>query len=367
MTDVGRLLSALSDVMTVLVVYLIGSRLYNRIVGLLGAAFMSVTVLHIQQSHFFTMDTFITFFTLLAFYFAVMISMDRREWPSLKKFYANPLFIPSILFGLSLGMAVASKLNAYLMAAMLPAAILVRLARFPANERIRRGLEALVFLSLAAFISLLAFRIFQPYAFLGPGFFGLRISPAWWDSMKSAISQLSLDVDFPPALQWARRSIAFSGQNLIVWGLGLPLGILAFSGFFWISWKILKSIGRNDEWQQHALIWLWTAVYFGYQSLAINPTMRYQMPVYPTLVIMAAWVVVQFWEIARKNINPPTNFISRNGKTISWLLGASVLIATVAWAFAFTRIYDRPITHVEASRWILDNVPGAVNSKNPDG
>ena len=35
------------------------------------------------------------------------------------------------------------------------------------------------------------------------------------------------------------------------------------------------------------LVWLWTAFYFTWQSLAWNPTMRYQLPIYPTLVHMA--------------------------------------------------------------------------------
>ena len=43
------------------------------------------------------------------------------------------------------------------------------------------------------------------------------------------------------------------------------------------------------------------------------------------------------------------------------VIGAAVLLATYAWAFAFTRIYDRAITRVEASRWIYQNIPGPVN------
>ena len=39
-----------------------------------------------------------------------------------------------------------------------------------------------------------------------------------------------------------------------------------------------------------------------------------------------------------------------------WCLGGSYL-----YAFAFTRIYTRPITRVAASQWILANIPGPLN------
>src|SRR4030043_1339645 len=79
MTIVGRVFSALVDLLSVVLVYAIGSRVFSKRVGLLAAAFSAFTVLNIQQSHFFTMDTFSNFFTLLAVYFAVRVSLVKRE------------------------------------------------------------------------------------------------------------------------------------------------------------------------------------------------------------------------------------------------------------------------------------------------
>ena len=45
MTIVGRVLSALVDLFSVVLVYAIGSRLFNKAVGLLAAAFAAFTVL----------------------------------------------------------------------------------------------------------------------------------------------------------------------------------------------------------------------------------------------------------------------------------------------------------------------------------
>ncbi|MCH8901064.1 MAG: glycosyltransferase family 39 protein, partial [Chloroflexi bacterium] len=71
---VGRTLSALFDTGTVFLVFLIGGLLFNRRVALLAAFLVAISAFHIQLSHFFTVDTFATFFTLLPIYFSVRIS-----------------------------------------------------------------------------------------------------------------------------------------------------------------------------------------------------------------------------------------------------------------------------------------------------
>src|SRR5512138_1709967 len=73
----GRQFSALADLFTIFFLYLLVSRLYNRRVALLTALFSTLTVMQIQQSHFFTTDLFVNAFAFLAIYFAVAI-MDSR-------------------------------------------------------------------------------------------------------------------------------------------------------------------------------------------------------------------------------------------------------------------------------------------------
>jgi len=63
--QVGRALSALADLGTLVVVYLIGRRLYGETVGLLAAGLGALTAFSIQQAHFFTVDSMACFFTML--------------------------------------------------------------------------------------------------------------------------------------------------------------------------------------------------------------------------------------------------------------------------------------------------------------
>ena len=146
---VGRQVSAFADLLTILLIYLIAARLYNRRVALLGAAFSALAVLQIQQSHFFTVDTFANLFIFLAIYFAVEIvvrngnrksEIGRLRLPiQLKfripnsafmnyvlRFIKDPLFLLSLGFGVSFGMATASKLDAAPLAILLPGAFILR-------------------------------------------------------------------------------------------------------------------------------------------------------------------------------------------------------------------------------------------------
>ncbi|MEJ2601278.1 MAG: glycosyltransferase family 39 protein [Anaerolineales bacterium] len=394
MTNVGRALSALVDLLTVILVFLVAERLYDKRVALLSAAFSAVAVLQIQQSHFFTMDTFINFFSFLAFYFAVRVMLAPRgeqqaangppgglaaagidsQPPAqsggwISSFAHDPIFMPSLGFGIAFGLAMSSKLNAFPMAVCLPAAVLIRTFTFSTKERQDRLLQALPHLILAGAVSMLLFRIFQPYAFTGPGFFGLKLNPQWIDNLRTLESQVGPNVDFPPAMQWARRPLWFSGKNLVLWGLGLPLGILAWAGFLWAGWRMLKG-----EWKQHLLLWGWTGAYFVWQSLASNPTMRYQLPIYPTLVIFAGWAVIALWDRRPKRIseirfseiaggvtqNQPIRFAG----WLAILVGGLVLLLTTAYAIGFANIYNRPITRVAASRWIYSIFPGRSTCKS---
>ncbi len=108
---VGRFMSGLFDLGVVWLVYLIGRRLYSVRVGLLSAALYAPAVLALQQSHFYTVDTFATFFAALTFYFAVRVAQGadparRSGWGAY------------VTLGTCLGAALACRINLAPMAAI---------------------------------------------------------------------------------------------------------------------------------------------------------------------------------------------------------------------------------------------------------
>jgi YYY domain-containing protein len=388
----ARQFSALADLFTIFILYLIVSNLYGRRTGLFAAVFSSFAVMQIQQSHFFTTDLFTNLFMFLAIYFAVTIvdyrenrnqelgigdrklEIENREsdnpetddsrLPAKRpdsritnyalSIIRNPLFLLSIGFGFALGMAMASKINAAVLAILLPGAFLVRY--FMHDHKNSESLKTdivpaggywkliTLFLIAGGLATIISFRIFQPYAFSGLG-----LNPQWVANISEQRTQASGDADLPWNLQWARRSHLYSFANLTVWGLGLPLGILAWAGFLLMGWRILKG-----EWK-HLLLWGWTAFYFLWQSIQFNATMRYQLPVYPLLCMMAAWFLFELPKLESEK----SRF--KLFEILAASLGVVVLVTTTIWAFAFQSIYLREETRVAASRWIFQNAAGPVN------
>ncbi len=377
---VGRFLSASLDLFTVFLAFIIALRIYKSTrLALIGAAFSAFAVLQIQLSHFFTVDTYANFFTYLAIYFAVVAmdsihdqaESDERDVSSgaaKVSTYLNKSVWPFVLFGIALGMAVASKVNTVAVAMTLPLAVYLGWSRIKNEEYRQKHIpRILVNLVIAALVSLLIFRIFQPYAFAGPGFFDLKINSKWWANLTELRNQSTGDVDFPPALQWARRPLWFGWENLTVWGLGLPLGLFSWAAFIWMGIRMLRG-----ELRQHLLIWFWTAIYFLWQGIGFVSSMRYLLPLYPTMGMIAAWGLMSLWgwkpgihredELVIDWVPGPGKQKRPNPrKIIAFAAATIVLVGTFLWAFAFSRIYTRPESRVAASEWIYQNIPGAIN------
>jgi len=352
---VGRLASTLWDLLTIIMVYLLGVRLADRRTGLLAAFFLAVTVLHIQQSHYFTVDLAQTFFVTLALYLAVGIGepdelREEPDEPSLKSRLAASHFRLSLLFGVVSAAAVAAKLSAAPVVLLLPAAHLLRLLVVDRAQRHREVLPVLVTLVASGLVFGLAFRVLQPYAFAGPGFFDIGINSRWSNAIDGLKSLTGPGADWPPAMQWARRSVLYSGRNLVLWGLGLPLGLLAFSGVAVATRRVLRRGGSPL-----VLAVGWAIGYFSWQSLQSNPTMRYQLPIYPTLAFFAAWLVVVTWRRMAERED------QIHWRWLAPVIGVVVGLTSLLYAVAFAGIYDRPTTREAGSRWLLAEVPGPVN------
>jgi len=382
---VGRALSGFFDLLTILFVYLIVLRLYRkRVMALVAAALTAGSVMQIQLSHYFAVDTFTTFFTTGAVYFAIRILTYKEKaaipaWIGLESEGSsgdNEDFLQRIgkwlstirgwdgigdvvLFGLFVGFAMASKINSGLVALLIPAAYGIRYLAFPEDRREAVVSTYLRNIVIAAFICILTFRIFQPYAFTGPGFFNVIPSEKWIATMKEISAQSAGDVDFPPALQWARRPIWFAPENMILFGMGIPFGLAAFGGFLLMGWRIITA-----NWKKHILLWGWTGVYFAWQATNWVRAMRYQVLDYPMFAVIAAWGIFALWEKG-KIIHRPNRAVLL--KALAIVAGTAAVAGTLIYAYAFTRIYNRTMTRIAASEWIYQNVPSAINLKIVDG
>ena len=163
-------------------------------------------------------------------------------------------------------MALASKINAVVIVILLPFAIILNdpsLLKNSSSPNWKKHFHHLVF---AGIISFLVFRIFQPYAFTGPGFFNILPNSKWIGNLRELAALSSGSSNYPPSLQWARRSFWFPIQNMIVWGIGLPLGLFGLLGFILMGWKII-----NGRLQKYGLIWIFSFGVSYLASLIVEP------------------------------------------------------------------------------------------------
>lgn len=337
---VGRAVNAVADVLTTLFVFLIGWRLFSVRHGLIAAFLYACAVLPIQLSHYWTVDIISNLFFVIGLYALIEISKTGRFW-----WYA--------IFGAALGSAVASRINFAPFALMLLVAVFIYLQNLRGAVTRRgwliRAWIAVLGIALAGILAFFTFRVFQPYTFMGPTFSEWGdLNDKWLEDIRY-VSNLSSNPDdgWPPSNQWfGRVKYLYPYWNLMVWGLGAPLGIAATLGLAWVIYQQLRSRRLSVTF---GVMTLWVVLYFAWQGGLHQMTMRYYLPLYGILCVLATWILLRLNWPARKYIT------------------AGVLLATLLWAFAFTRVYRQPLTRLEASEWVVENFPTTLTFEDKNG
>ena len=364
----GRKLSALADTISLLLIFLIGLKLYGRRVGLLAAALSALAVMQIQQSHFMTVDNFGSLFTTLGLFACVQIAQQpalRREKQSTQLPEAYHIDQNNwgwyLLFGAAFGLALACKVNLLPVGGLVLVAAFISIAdlKLGSLADLRRILGVVGILLVMSFLTAgLVFRLAQPMSFRAStgntGFFTVQPNLDWVESMKVASAESSGQGGGPPGEQWAHRlTIIFPLVNMVVWGMGLPLGLAAWLTFGIVIWQLLRG-GRN--WRAHLLPLVWTGGYFFFMGTRWVKSIRYFLPIYPFLCLFAAWGLIQLWQWA---INQKKTGKRNLGIVISSIVTSVTILGTLAWAVSFIQaVYLVPHTRVQATHWIFQNIPG---------
>ena len=365
-TLVGRAMSGFFDLLALWMLYLLGKRLYNKKIGVLAAGLYAAAVFPIQMSHFFTVDSFATVFVVAAVYLALRATSLNE--PDARLGWKKLVFFG--LFGLDVGMAGACKINALPVLGIIVLAGIVHIIitrkrpEFPSQWKI-----VISGWTLAILFAFLAFRVFQPYAFSGTGFLGSGLNPKWVDVIKEVTGQVAGLSDWPPNTHWTSRPASYAWLNMVLWGMGLSLGLAGWAGWAWAAKRMW-----NGEWRRHLLPFVWVLTYFVWQNLQFWRYMRYFILIYPFIILFAAWALIEIYEKTAESrlalsqykfeIKHPTAGFRSIWKGLSAItLIGLVLLITYAYAFGFTQIYTRPITRLAASNWMIKNIEGPLNLK----
>jgi len=324
---VGRLCSALWSTGTVALVFLLGYRLQSTRFAVVSSLLMAFCVLSIQQAHFYTVDSAGVFFATACTGLGLLALREDNPW----------LILPSAAI---VGVAMACRLNLGLLTFWVIGVSLASLWQ-------SKTLKPVVALIAGGILSLLLFRLFQPNAFAASGFIPEGLNPRWLNDIAQVrrISDGSMEVPF--TLQWVGRiPWLYAIQQLILWGMGLPLGLLSVGGTVWLLWS-----KRSQPGHWLFLLALWPLILIGYHGGIFLHTLRYFLPAYP-LLIMGGLLALRHVEY----------------RNLRRLLTGIVLLGTAVYALAFVQMYRDPHPRIEASKWLYRNLAagGSVVSEHWD-
>lgn len=337
---VGRIVSGIFDLITMVAIYLLGSALYSRQAGLIGALFLALSVQNIQLSHFMGTENFVGAFVTLT---ALALTYAGQYWSANNAFRAR---IWIILSGLMLGCGLASKISALF---FLPIALLLIFGAFyftPDNFldkiKIRSHCIELGFGVTILFLgsTLLAFRLGQPSAFEGLSFY--KISHQFLDNM-AHIKETNDGGEWPPNVQWADRApLFFTLKQMFFWEQGFGFFIASFGGLVCACYELI--FRKNFK---HCLSVSWILLFLCYQSTRFVKYGRYFSVIYPFLALLAGYFLVHvLYEKFKKEL-----------PSFSTIIPTALVLLSFWWAFAFVSIYSEPHTRIRASRWIYANMP----------
>ncbi len=273
----GRTLAALADTASVALMFAIGRRMYGTWTGLLAAALTTFAVIHIQHAHFYRPEPF-TVLTSLAALWAMLRFMDTRR------------IRDAALLGLLVGLAMAPKVS---VAPILAPLALVFLWTWKdrsggrwADLTVWSAVRFAPVVVLAGLLALAAFFITTPYALLDFSTFVADIRAQAEMAREAGHWPFTWQYADTPAFWYQIRQTS-------VWGLGLPLGIVAWLAAPFTTWMAWRGglVQRFD-----LLLLAWAVPAFVFLELFEVKFLRYVFPLMPFYVLMGARMLVAFVE-----------------------------------------------------------------------
>ena len=313
-----RLTSAFFGTLSMIPLYLLGRQAGHTKVGILAAALLAVSPLHVENSHYGKVDVTYTCLILFATYFLYRGYTSRK-----KRDY--------LLFGICAGLATAGKYPAGLFLVALGLLSPLLLQRETGKPWYRScGVASLspLLLSLGAF--LLTFFLGAPHVFLD--------FPAFWRDFTALGSLTSL-----PWLGGEKvgSRFVFYARRLLVEDFGQLMGILWVIG-------VLTFTARKTR--AAFILLTFPALYYCFFGLSANVFPHYSLPLLPTAVLFTAYGV--WWISAREVLK------RRRLHHAVFLCIAGVLLYTgAARAFRFSHHLSQPDTRIIAKEWIETHIP----------
>ena len=308
---IARVLAAILGTLAVWLLYLAGSRLVDRRVGLLAAGLFAVSFLPVFYAKLALNDVP----TLTGVCLALWGAAGVLRFGRLRDF---------VVAGIGVGLACATKYTGGIVLLSLVAAASAQFAAPGGKAPAMRGLV------IAGVMALLTFVIFNPYALLDFSAFkdGLTHQS---DASGDAAGKLGLTQS--------------NGYVYYLWSLGWGVG--------WLPLVIAVAAAVRLWFDEARLVWILVPpvivfiLFMGYQERYFG---RWVMPVIPMLCLIAAYGAIEF-----------VDWASRTMPTLKPTFMAAVVVVLCGQGFVYSLhsglVLSREDTRNLAREWLVANVP----------
>ncbi len=311
--QVGRTFSAFFSTLTILILFLLGKKLFNKTTGIIASFIFAFTVSSIQIAHFATTESFLILTITLLVYLSLC-------------YYEKPKTLVLAALAIISGLGIAAKTTA-LSFLMIPFLSFLLIDFQSQGKKIISFIFKLVFFVMLTFVT---FFLFSPYTFLSYHKF--------LQSMNYETGVATGRIIVPYTHQFDKTiSYLYEIYNLF-WQMG-PVFALSMIGFGLVFYFTFKKRQAS-----YLFILVFPVIYFLYAASWHAKFIRYMTPLLPFFSLYAAFTLSFF--LKKHNVF---------GKIMLWVF----LLATVLWAISYMSIYSKPQTRYTASLWMLENIkPG---------
>ncbi|MBI3070387.1 MAG: glycosyltransferase family 39 protein [Candidatus Levybacteria bacterium] len=305
----GRFYSALFSTLTILLVYKTASIFLKKPWALTAALLISLNPGLIQQAHFATPESSLTFFLFGSLLFLLYFLQGGK---------VPRLLLSSVFLGLALGVKISSLVF------LLPLITGVTLHSF------KKPLRLVSLGSVSLILVIITFAIVAPYTFLD--FPAFRSNLEYEGGL--AIGRIPVFytrqfIDTVPVL--------FQLEKILSYALGPVLLLTGIIGFFTCLFSFLK--------KQKSELLLFLVAFLSLfipNAFLFAKWTRFIAPTFPFFAIFTVFFLSKIEKMSKG--------------FASWIAGA-VIITTFIWAYAFFSIYQNPDVRLSASNWLEENIP----------
>lgn len=325
---IGRMISVVFSILSVIVVYWIGSYVYDRKVGLLAALLTAIVPINIIAGHYFLLEPATAFWMILSLLFSLRVVKEGFEFD----YWISAIFA---------GIAGATHYSGFFAYFPLLAAHYIRTKEKKA--KIPKVFNKTFFTSLI--ILIVTFVIFSPYSF------------ADYASFSENMKGLFIQNHVTPRIGVNVASNGFQFNYfiyqifaLLPFILGIPLYLVGLAGILYIM--------RKWDKDENAVILAYLIPYLIFFSLSNNVIAFDYVALVPVFAVMAAMMV---WKTDKAGFH-----------FFSLVFTLTMVIYTGTFAVTFVDKFDD--TRDEAYNWIIENIanlnsiaisPDAPMSYNP--